>query len=471
MTLSELPRTVTRSSIAEPADGIDAVGLLTFWLAVVFIIPMRWVFPVIGAAGRPGIVVGYACLGWWLVSRLVPRMVVRGAQPIRWAFALFLTVVFIAYGLALVRGMTADESSGAQRTLIVMMSLLGCGLLVADGVPSRQRLDTLLLRLIYLASFSAFIGALQFFLTKDYQTLVRFPGLVVSGTEPLSGIDVRGGFNRVSGTGGHPIEFGSVMAMMLPIALHYVVHSPPDWRRWARMGALAMIAVGIPASLSRSAILALTAVFLGMFVIWSRHFALRVFVGVVGAIIALQLLRPNLINTFIDLFTKPDEDGSLSARTDDYDIVFTEIAHRPWFGRGPGTFGPPEFILLDNEVLGTLASTGYVGLVALLSMYVVAMALGRRVVFSAVDDEARHLAQALVASVFAGMIILYFVDAFFYAIYTSTLFLLFGALGALYRMRDQSKWGAPASTGFVRWRLSAGNKRPAPRWARETLGK
>ena len=437
-----------------PRKGIDAVGVLTVWMALVWLIPMRWVVGVVGAAGRPAVLFGYLLLGWWVASRFVPRMVFPGKQPIRWSVTIYLLVMLTSYGAANVRGLSVTDSLSTQRSLIIVVSLVGCTLLCVDGIPSRARLDTLLLRVLYLAAFSSFVGALQFFLTVDLQTKIRFPGLVIAGDTPLSGIDTRSGFNRVSGTMGHPIEFGSLMAMLLPIAIHYVIYSEPGWRRQARIAATGLIALSVPISISRSSTIALFIVAVALLLGWSRRIALRAsLVGAAGVVMG-WLIAPRFLGAIVGLFQNLDEDSAIAARTSDYDIVFTVIGRYPWLGRGPATFGPPEYILLDNEVLGTLASTGYIGLASVLVMYLVPIYVARQVVWTAVDDEMRSLAQAFVGALFAGLVVLYFVDMFFYATYMSTLFLMFGAIGALYRLRDQPREGVGPDGQVMQHRFS-----------------
>ena len=68
-----------------------------------------------------------------------------------------------------------------------------------------------------------------------------------------AGILVRDGLNRVSGTAIYPIELGVVAGMLLPLAVYLAVYDVErsERRRWATVG---LIALAIPTSVSRSAI-------------------------------------------------------------------------------------------------------------------------------------------------------------------------------------------------------------------------
>ena len=73
---------------------------------------------------------------------------------------------------------------------------------------------------------------------------------------------------------------------------------------------------------------------------------------------------PGLLGTLRSLFLHASSDPSVKGRTNDYTVVFQYVGERPWFGRGPGTFLPGRYILLDNQFLGALVATGVVGVIA-----------------------------------------------------------------------------------------------------------
>ena len=92
--------------------------------------------------------------------------------------------------------------------------------------------------LVVAVAVMAVVGLLQFRSGIDLAELVnRIPGLHENAD--LVSIQDREGFRRPAGTATHPIEFGCVIAMALPLALHLarfdLVRSPRaggcHWRR------------------------------------------------------------------------------------------------------------------------------------------------------------------------------------------------------------------------------------------------
>lgn len=416
---------------------LDAVSLLTVWLALVFVIPASQVVPQVGAAGRPAVLFGYGLLAVWLASRFVPDAVLPGRQPMRWFLAVYAVVFAVAYALGIERGLDPSEATSIDRALIVHTSLIAAALVALDGIPSRKRFDDLMLRLIGFTAFSAFVGFLQFFWRLDITPSLTLPGINLNGQPPITTIDERNGFNRVAGTAGHAIEFGSVMAIVLPIALHYLLHDRPGPRRRRLAVATALIALGVPFSISRTSTIAVVIVALGLTLNWGHRMVLRSAVVGLGSLVALRAAVPTLLGSIKSLFTNLQDDLSFQARASDYPIVFRFLRERPFFGRGPGTFGPPDYLLLDNEILSTAVNTGLVGLAAFLALYVVAILMFRRVAWTAATDETRHLAMSLAVSTLVAGVVLYFADMLFFAIYSSLAFLLFGLAGSLLRLRDE----------------------------------
>lgn len=406
-------------------------------LALLFVLPARLVVPAIGAAGRPAVLLGLGLTGWWVLTRMVPDMVIRGRQPVRMALLVFFVIFVLAYGLGYARGLPGIESRGSDRALIVMTSLVGVGLLVADGVSTRDRLDTLLRRLTYATAFMALVGGLQFVFGIDLAAKIRLPGLVLNRN--LVGVTERGtaGLPRVAGTAGHAIEFGVLMAMVLPIALHYALHARSRAERQRRWPIVVIIALGIPFSISRSATLGLLVSGLCLTAIWSPRMRHRALVVAAVSMVLLRSAVPGLLGTIRSLFTNLESDPSVQGRTEDYDVVFTYISSRPWFGRGPGTFLPERYILLDNQALVSLVTTGYVGFAALLGLLATAYFSARSVARRGVDDCTRHLGQALATCILVAVVSSLTFDSLAFATFGGTLFLVVGAAGALWRLRDE----------------------------------
>ena len=166
---------------------------------------------------------------------------------------------------------------------------------------------------------------------------------------------------------------------------------------------------------------------------------------------AFHTVVPGLLGTLRSLFANYKNDPSVQGRTSDYTVVFHYLGQRPWFGRGPGTFIPSRYIVLDNQILGQLVSLGVIGLAALILLFVTALAAARWMAKSPkLPEEDRHLAAALAATVAAGFVTSFTFDSLAFPIFAGTLFLAFGAIGALWRLKRTTSDTSQQHMRFVR---------------------
>ncbi|MEP7054468.1 MAG: O-antigen ligase family protein [Actinomycetota bacterium] len=412
---------------------LDAVTLLTFYLALTFLIPARLIVPGLGGAGRPSVLLGLGFLLWWLLSFLVPSLRSAGQQPIRGIVWTFATATLLTYGLGFARGLTGLEGRSADRYLIIVLSMTGVALLTSDGIRSRDNLDRLLLRCLWLGGFMAFVGTLQFLFHYDLVPRIHVPGLVLN--QATIAIGARGpGFARVAGTTLHYIEFGVVLALLLPIAIHYAMFCPKGPRRTARWLLALMIGANIPFSVSRAGAVSLVIVAVTLFVVWSTQVRVKSIVVGIFCMAGFKVLVPGLLGTIRSLFLNFNSDPSVQGRTNDYAAVSHFIAERPWFGRGAGTFAPEIYRFLDNQYLMALITTGVVGLVALLILFGGGIVVARSTRRFGVDAASRHLGQAFTASMLAAAAASATFDSFSFPTFMTVVFLVLGAAGALRRL-------------------------------------
>ena len=348
----------------------DAFALLMApMLVLIFALPARMVLAPLGAAGRPAILYATGLALVWLLA--VPRAG-KGIsrQPVRWLIGIYLAVQLVTYAAGFDRGLPALEARSADRWLLMSAAVAGLALFVADGVPDRVGLDRLLRRVLAGGAVMATIGSLQFLVGLDLTQYIQVPGL--RANRDLIGIGERGdGFARIAGTASHYIEFGVVLAMLLPVAIHYAFFSANRAQRLRRWSFVALLGSAVPFSVSRSGVLAAGVAFAVLFSVWPWRLRLNAIVIFCIAVLGYRLLQPGLLGTIRSLFTNAG-DPSVQGRTDDYAIVFAFIGQRPWFGRGAGTFMPERYILLDNQFLNTWVSQGMVGLAAFLLLVLVA---------------------------------------------------------------------------------------------------
>ena len=227
-----------------------------------------------------------------------------------------------------------------------------------------------------------------------------------------------------------------------------------------------LIAATLPATVSRSAILAIVISFGILVSVWSHRTLINGAVFGVAGLIVIYASSPTLLGSILSLFRGLENDTSISARTDDYEVAFDFIAERPWFGRGAGTWGSDTYLLLDNQILLSLLEIGWIGVIGLTFMFLLGAFVARSIRHNAPDNTTRHLGQVLFGSILAGYVSMYFVNGLFYQIYVGVCFVFIGAAGGIHRMMHEQP--APPDVEALAERRGLlsrrHSKRAKPRW-------
>lgn len=410
---------------------VDGVTVLTVYLVLLFAIPSKLTFAPLGGAGAPSTLLGLGSVIVWLVYRLsqsqTEAFIVR---PVRRAVLIFVGALVASFVAAAIRPTNGAEMQSAQLSLLTAFGWLGVFLMTSDGVPSRARLDTLLTRLSAAAGLFAAFGLAQFFTGMTLTNYIVIPGLSANGT--LSALGGRDGFNRPASTAIHPIEFGVTITALLPICLHVALHAKDvgTLRRWLPVAA---IALAVPLSISRSAIVGAAIALLLLVPTWPNRLRL----GALAALAALSgvvfVFLPGVIGTLTGLFAGAANDPSALSRTDSYSLAAQFITQAPVFGRGFGTF-LPNYRILDNQYLLSTIETGIVGVGALIGVFLTSMICMLVVRRRMTNPKDRDLAQALFASIGSAAVGFSLFDGFAFPIFASFAFLVVGLCGALWRL-------------------------------------
>lgn len=417
----------------------STLTVLLVFVALQFMIPARLVIGGMGAAGRPTVAIGILLVFLWVLSVVRGRgQLPAGFQPIRWIIGMYVAVQLFGYAVGFDRGLPTIEANSADRWLIVTIAMAGLALALADGLRTRAQLDRFLLVLVGFTAVMAFIGILQFLRIADLTQYLRLPGL--SNNADLIGIGERGGpgFARVASTATHYIEFGVVLSLVLPVAIHYALFASTKKQKQLRWFAVTLIGSAIPFSLSRSAMLAVSLGLVLLATAWTwRHRYNATIIGVC-AVAVFTVVQPGVLGTIRSLFTNADDDPSIQNRLSDADYVMNLWAQRPWIGRGAGTVIPDRYILLDNQLYGTLLAGGVVGLVGLVVFFLAPYFVARSIRLRGADQETRHLAQALAVIMPVCLLVSATFDSFSFATFVGVLFMTVGAIGALWRLDHES---------------------------------
>ena len=414
----------------------NPVTVLTIYLFLLFFIPYDVEFAPLGGSGTPSNMFAAVLVAIYLVLWMDPgSSIARGTQPLRSAALLFTCTIIASYISANRHMLPALEKNGADRSLIAVAAWLGVLLIAVDGIDDARELAILIRRIVQGVSVMAMVAIFQFFSKFDITRIITIPGF--SNVFAYSDITVRSGLTRPASTTAQPLELVAVLAMVLPLAIHRARFAPPDRRRFGWL-LVAVIAAALPITVSRSAILVLVVITLVLVPTWpvrERRFAYLVIpAGVVVEFITI----PGMISAFVGILSN---NGvvvtSTQSRANAYSSAAPFISQHPWFGLGFGTFPPQTYFFTDNQYLSSTIVTGFVGLLALVVLFVTGWIIARRTRQLSTDPETRDFAQSLAASVAASATSFAIFDALSFNIAAGLSFLLLGCVGCLWRLENQ----------------------------------
>jgi polysaccharide biosynthesis protein PslJ len=423
------------------------VTILRIYVVLLVLIPPTYIVEPLGGVGTPATVVALVALMLWGVAVLTPgTYLCRTVVPVRVVMGVFVATTFLSYAVAHVRYVPAVELLASDRALIQLFAWGGVVLLAAEGLRDREELYRVLRVFVAAVAVMALIGLFQFRFGIDFaENVKRIPGL--HQNSDLVSIQDRSGFRRPAGTATHPIEFGCVIAMTLPLALHLarfdLVRSAA--RRWFPVAA---ILIGIPVAVSRSAVLASLVAAIVIFIGLDPRVRPRALVVAAGFLVVTYATTPGLLGTIGGLFVNAGSDSSISYRTGDYAIVGELIRQSPWLGRGPGTFVAGSYIILDNQYLLTAIEIGLVGLAVVIGYLLAAAFLGRGARHASKEPATRDLGQALAATSLASAVAALTFDAFSFLMFAGVVPLGLGIAGALWKLTRVAKRRGEAAPPF-----------------------
>jgi hypothetical protein len=411
--------------------GIDATSMLTVYLVLLLVVPSSLTITALGSVGKPATLWALGLAVWWAASRLqrfVPAP--AGAIALKFGILAFVAVVLLSYAAAMLRVLPSDEVSPADSGVIRIIGWAGVALVACDGINDPARFRLFLRRIAIGGTLMAILGLLQFVTKQSLLDWISIPGFS-SDVSGLAGLDDRAGFVRASGTAIHPLEYGTVLCIALPIAITLAV----DAQRFRVISWLPVLIIGAAGVLavSRSALIGVAAGVIVLIPAWSRRvrwvFGLAAIVFAVGIGIAV----PGIVGTLRGLFLGIGGDASTVSRVDGFASATEFIGRFPILGKGFGTF-LPIYHILDDQYLLLAVEVGILGFAAfvwMLGAALVSVWRARRMLVQSVD---RNLAQALMASTFAGAVLLAFFDGFSFPMCAGMMFLAMGLCGGMLRL-------------------------------------
>ncbi|MER7467426.1 O-antigen ligase family protein [Streptomyces sp. NPDC097981] len=410
----------------------DAVALLSGYLGLAFFIPSNLTLPGMGGVGTPANVFALLGLFWylatWLTGRIRPAEGTRLPRVVMWLLAVSVLASYLANAS---RGSSHKEVLGADRGLIGLLVWVSLVVLVSAGIQNRARLDVLMRRTVVMGSVVAAIGYYDFFTATNIAEHISIPGLH-SSVAQITAMD-RGAFTRPRSTTAQPLEFGGMLALLLPFAVQQafdpVRRHLSGWRRW---GPVALMGGALPLTVSRTSIIGALIVVLVMVPRWKPQRRWTALGLLLGSVACFKVLVPGLIGTITTLFGSflSNSDSSTQARTVKYSAIVPYLEEHPLFGRGLGTFTPDLYFFTDNQYMLTLAEMGLLGLLALLALFLTGIHQGGAIRRLAADEPDRELGQAFFASALVALVSSATFDALSFPMFAGMFFLTIAAGGS-----------------------------------------
>lgn len=403
----------------------DAAALIVVYVVALVVLPSRYTIGVYALTVSMLVSVVAGLL--WFAGFMRPWGTQLMTAPAGRGLLLFVCATLLSYSVATVQPIATGSMAGADRRLVALLGAAAVALLALDGIRTRRALDRVVGALVAVGAVIAAIGIVQYLSGNELASALRPPGF--SSDRSVSFIFTRAGHRRVAGTARHPIEFGIVCAMLLPLALHLGAHAKrAAARRWSLVAA-ALMAIALPMALSRAAVLAIIAALVVLVPMWSASRRTGVLVAVAAAAWALSAFTPGLLSTLSDLFFGDSAAGSDQARTQSAEASLDLFASSPVLGQGLGTV---QGLIIDNQYLATLVESGLVGIGALLLLLNGAVRSARLARSSTHDPVLRHLARTLVAVVAAFAVASTGLATLVFPVTAGLLMLVVGLAGALH---------------------------------------
>jgi hypothetical protein len=424
-----------------------AVPLLQVFVVTLMVFPSNSVLKAVGGGGYVAALVAYCLfLGWVAATLFGMHNPLDYRYPVRISLCVLWLVSLTSYALMNRSMLSFTQQTGADRWLLQLLDISGVILVTAEFLRSIEDIRRVLRALVWAGAFCGIVAALQFWLRLDITPYLReIPGFSLNNVNgDFIGIGSRGAVNRVPGTAIDPIELGVVASMLLPMAIYLGIHDATrsKFRRWFPVFC---IALAIPTSVSRSAILAAALALGTLMVCLPPARRLTGMVGILVAVGGIFVTAHGLIGTLKQFFLAGTGDNSIAHRVNNYPYVEQLVRHAPWFGQGGGTYIVQEVHILDNQYLTTTIELGLAGLVALIFFFLwpalAAFAARGRTMDPGLRDLCAGLAGAELAALFCSATF----DSLSFPMFVNVQALLAGLVGAVWLLINRENESALAA--------------------------
>jgi len=218
----------------------------------------------------------------------------------------------------------------------------------------------------------------------------------------------------ISGPTRHALSLATILGMAVPFAIVFA-SAAPTTRRKLLWGSLALLIIaGALVTQRRSGLIVPAVAIVSLFAIRPRRFLPLLPFAIVAAVVGLALNGGSV--SVISQLTGGENKASDEGRTSDYEAIVPDVLTHPAIGRGYGTLDSLKvdtYRIFDNEYLGELYQTGFLGLLAFIGLILTPVVIAVR--YAARTENPLRGPPALAA---AAGILGFFVAAALYDILT-----------------------------------------------------
>lgn len=378
-----------------------------------------------------------ALFGCWAAALLVDRRACVARTSFDAPLAVLVLVVTLALAVNYLEPLYPGHQADLVKSLLYLVSLVGLYYLTASTIRP-DAVDRILSTLVTIVWGLAVLGIVEHFTGYNvFRSLHSwFPFLEF---RPYN-IQNRGGV-RIAGSAEHPIAFGALLAMVVPVVVWRLTQAQSVVGKTMFAMALATITFALVFTASRSAVIGLgiAVLILVFFNLDKKRALLHVGALFFAIFFLVHMLAPGALGT-IRAYFMPQE-GLLASqglgertegigkRIERYPFIWKQFSQRPLLGIGFETFNPRFFFFVDSEYLKLLLEIGAVGLLTVLWLLGRVLRRFAREVRKLPDGDRNRLASIL-ASCSVYVVVSLFYDTVGFA-QTTYLFFVLMALGVL----------------------------------------
>jgi O-antigen ligase len=209
----------------------------------------------------------------------------------------------------------------------------------------------------------------------------------------------------ITGPTSHPLAIVTLLSLAVPFALSELLDSRERRQKVLYSVALVILIAGTFATARKTTAFVPVGTLL-VFIAYRPRQMLRLSPLLLILIPAIHVLAPEAMGSVRNqLFPERGflNQNSVSDRTADYEAVNPDIRSHMAFGKGFGAYDHEVFRLLDNQYLGLLVETGFVGLAAYLLLILAVPWISHRVIRFGAPSRAPPALAASAAAVAFGI--------------------------------------------------------------------